>query len=653
MDALLQLLSGQHLLFLVIGVALGLTVGILPGLGGIAGLSLVLPFIYGTDPGAALAMMIGLTSVTATSDTFPSVLMGIPGTASSQATVLDGFPLSKQGQAARALGAAFTASLIGGVFGAIVLTGAIFVAKPIILSIGFGEQLMLVLLALTMVGMLTGESPAKGLASCGLGLLIGAIGTAFTTAEMRMAFDNLYLTDGVPLVIVGLGMFAVPEIVDLLRRQRTISETGVLGAGWMQGLRDAIAHKWIVLRCSGIGCLIGALPGLGGSVIDWIAYGHIKQISKDKSQFGHGDIRGVIAPESANNAKEGGALIPTLLFGIPGSGSMALLLGGLILIGVEPGPGMVDEHLDLSFVIIWSIAVANLFGAGACLVLAQPISKLTTIRYALIAPFMFAIIFFAAFQATRDWGDMIGLIVLGTLGVYMKRFGWSRPALLIGFVLSKKVEDAVYQTVQAYGFSFLDRPIVLILLALVVLSVIAALRAKSHGPDPRQVAVHTTENRGPQIAFLLVVSLLPIWAIVDTAPRVFSMWVYPVTAAVVTFVPLAVIGARLVFGREPHVVFFDSERDRESALPDRPSNVHYLLWLLGLLVGAALIGFVFAIAAFIFIFLQVKARAPVVGSIIGTAAFVLLLAVLGNMLVLEYPAGLLQDYVPMPWPFIN
>jgi TctA family transporter len=646
-------LSGQHLLFLVLGVALGLAVGILPGLGGIAGLSLVLPFIYGTDPGPALAMMIGLTSVTATSDTFPSVLMGIPGTASSQATVLDGFPLSKQGQAARALGAAFTASLFGGVFGALVLTGAIFIAKPIILAIGFGEQLMLVLLALTMVGMLTGASAAKGLASCGLGLLIGAIGTAFTTAEMRMAFDHLYLTDGVPLIIVGLGMFAVPEIVDLLRRQRTISESGVLGAGWVQGFRDAIEHRWIVLRCSGIGCLIGALPGLGGSVIDWIAYGHIKQISKDKSRFGHGDIRGVIAPESANNAKEGGALIPTLLFGIPGSGSMALLLGGLILIGVEPGPEMVTENLDLSFVIIWSIAVANIFGAGACLLLAPSISKLTTIRYTLIAPFMFSIIFFAAYQATRDWGDIVGLLLLGTLGIYMKRFGWSRPALLIGFVLSKKVEDAVYQTVQAYGLSFLDRPVVLVLLALVVLSAIIALRTKSRGFDPRQTPEHSAEKPWPQIMFLLVVLVLPIWAIVDTAPRVFSMWVYPVTAAVLTLIPLIWIGTRLVLGREPNVVFFDSEHKTVDSFPEKRSALHYILWLVGLLIGSALIGFVFAIAIFIFVFLRVKARTTILSSALGATAFVLLLGTLGNLLVLEYPTGLLQAYWPMPWPFIN
>ena len=210
LPALGNLMSGEHILFLIIGVIIGLAVGLLPGLGGVAGMSLIIPFIYGLDPGSALAMMIGLTSVTTTSDTFPSVLLGIPGSSGSQATVMDGFPLTKKGQAARALSAAFAASLFGGVFGAIVLTGAIFVARPLILAIGFGEQLMLILLALTLVGMLTGGSAIKGLAACGTGLLLGTVGAATATAEYRMTFDLLYLSDGIPLMIVGLGIFAIP-----------------------------------------------------------------------------------------------------------------------------------------------------------------------------------------------------------------------------------------------------------------------------------------------------------------------------------------------------------------------------------------------------------------------------------------------------------
>src|SRR3972149_1609775 len=198
LTALVTLFDLEHFLFLPLGTFLGLVVGILPGLGGIAGLSLLLPFVYGKDPTLVLPMMIGLLAVTNTSDTFPAVLMGIPGTSSAQATILDGYPLAQRGEAARALGAAFSASLLGGLFGAIVLTASIYLARPLILAVGFGEQLMLIILALTMVGMLTGASALKGVASCGLGLLIGSVGAAPATGEYRLAFDPVYLGGGLP-----------------------------------------------------------------------------------------------------------------------------------------------------------------------------------------------------------------------------------------------------------------------------------------------------------------------------------------------------------------------------------------------------------------------------------------------------------------------
>jgi putative tricarboxylic transport membrane protein len=337
LSAMGQLADPYHLLFLFTGVILGLVVGILPGLGGIAGLSVLLPFVFGMDASHALAMMIGLIAPTSTSDTFPSVLMGIPGTSASQATVVDGFPMAKRGEGARALGAAFTASMFGGLFGAVVLTGAIFAARPIILAMGFGEQLLLVILALSMIGMLTGTSALKGLSTCCFGLLLGSMGTAPATGEFRLVGESIYLSDGIPIVIVGLGMFALPEIIDLLRRSSRISETATLGHGWIEGFKDVFRHWWIVLRCSVIGCIVGALPGLGGSVVDWIAYGHVVQTTDHRERYGTGDVRGVLAPESANNAKEGGALIPTLLFGIPGSGSMAILLGGRNDVDSESG----------------------------------------------------------------------------------------------------------------------------------------------------------------------------------------------------------------------------------------------------------------------------------------------------------------------------
>jgi len=194
------------------------------------------------------------------------------------------------------------------------------------------------------------------------------------------------------------------------------------------------------LRCAFIGVVVGIIPGLGGSVVDWIAYGHSVQTAKDKSQFGKGDIRGIVGPESSNNAKEGGGLVPTLLFGIPGSGSMAVFLGGMVLLGLEAGPSMVTHELPTTYTIVWSLALANIFGAGLCLILSGQIAKLTTIRFPLLAPFLFIMLTFACFQSKQSLWDLAALVGVGIVGIYMKRFGWPRPAFLIGFVLADQAE---------------------------------------------------------------------------------------------------------------------------------------------------------------------------------------------------------------------
>lgn len=641
---------------LVGGVFLGLSVGILPGLGGSAGLALLLPFLYGMDPSVALAMMIGLQSVTATSDTFPSVLMGIPGTASSQATVMDGFPMSKKGEAARALSAAFVSSLFGGLIGALVLSGAVLIAVPLLLAIGFGEQMMLIILSLTMVGMLTGVDPLKGLASCALGLLLANVGPAPMSGEYRLDFLDFgtdYLLDPIQLVVMGLAMFALPEIIDLLRRQWSISESGKLGSGWLQGVKDWAQNWWLSLRCAIIGCLVGALPGLGGSVIDWIAYGHAVQSTVRKEDYGTGDVRGVIAPESANNAKEGGALIPTLLFGIPGSGSMAILLGGFVMIGIEPGLHIITSQLDLVYLMIWSVALANVIGAGACVFLADHIAKLTTIRYTLVAPFMFGLIFFAAFQSTRHWGDLVLLMVLGTLGVYMKRFGWPRPALLIGFVLAPQVEQMVYVTYSVYGFRVLEKPIVLVLLALTILSTIVAIRFKPNKPVLNEDGPHKAHGRRPQLLFYSLVLIFVALVVGDTFRHQENLTiVYPWFTAGLSLVFLIPMGIQLVGGKRPATVFYDSEHEAFSEHIEYRSNEYYLLWLLGMLGVSALFGFVIGIAAFIYIFIFKKAEWGHRNCAISAGAFVLFLGALSHFLTLEYPPGVLQSVfqINLPWP---
>ncbi|MPZ46964.1 MAG: hypothetical protein GEV05_27085 [Betaproteobacteria bacterium] len=650
LQALLTLLSVQHFLSLLGGTLLGLVVGFLPGLGGIAALSLLLPFVYGGDPTLVLPMMIGLLAVTNTSDTFPAVLVGIPGTSSAQATILDGHALARRGEAARALGAAFSASLLGGLFGALILTLSIQVARPLILGVGFGEQLMLVILALTMVGMLTGASAVKGLIMCGMGLLVGSMGAAPATAEERLTFGTIYLSDGIPLVIMGLAMFAIPELLDVLRKRVQISSIPELGSGTFQGFRETLKHKWLVVRCSSLGVIIGALPGLGGSVTNWVAYGHAVQTAKDRSSFGKGDIRGVIGPEASNNADNGGALIPTLMFGIPGSASMALFLGALILIGVEPGIGMMERHLDLTFIIIWSLAIANVIGAGICLFLAKPIARLTVVPFALVAPFMIVIVFFAAYQATRAWEDLIALFVLGILGMYMKRFGWSRPAFLIGFVLSMQLDASVYQSIQVYGMSFLERGGVQVMLALIAASVFVAARMKPHRESLTAAGPHASAGKTPQAIFLGLLILACLYTIYDAWHLAFLGKVFPISVALVTLALLVAAAVLMTFKR-PNYVFFDSEREWGNA--DKPvhGDLHFQAWILTLLATIALLGFVLGIFTYITTFLRMKAGLRWLSAIGGALGAVIVLSTFGYFLTLEYPKGLLQAVAALPWPF--
>jgi putative tricarboxylic transport membrane protein len=647
-----EITSGAHLLYLFGGVIMGLVVGIFPGLGGIVGLSLLLPFLYGIEPTSALAMLIGLVAIIPTSDTFTSVLMGIPGSSASQATVLDGFPLAKKGEAARALGAAFSASLYGGLIGAIVLTFFIVVARPFILLFTSAELFMLTILGLSMVGVLAGNCLPKGLLACGLGLMFGALGGAPATGEFRMSFDNAYLGDGLPLVVIGLAMFAVPEIIDLLRGGGAISRSASLGKGWIQGIKDMWAYRWLCTRCAGIGCIIGALPGLGGSVVDWIAYGHVKQTASDKSQFGKGDIRGVLAPESANNAKEGGGLIPTLLFAIPGSGSMAVFLGGMELIGLEPGPSMVDGKLNLTYVIIWSLALANVIGAGCCLLISKSVARITTIRYVYLAPFMIMVICFAAFQATRDIGDLLVLFTVGLVGIMFKRFGFPRPAFLIGFVLADNSETYLYQAVQFYDWDFLLRPGVIIIFVLTILSVWYGARNAPTGETEAEDAVAAkATNMLPQAMFCGLIVLLFAWGLYDGVQHSFLGAVYPVGICIV-MLPIAIhlfyVTAK---NKTDHSANYDYEVEGDHAGREGVPNLgYYLMWLGGFIAAVVLIGFWLAITGFFIAFLRKESDASWTRILTMTVCGVGFITALSWIMVLVFPGGLLQYYVDLPWP---
>lgn len=659
-EAFALILQPQQIAYLAAGVLLGLSVGVFPGLGGIAGLSLVLPFIFGMDPVSGLALMVGLVAVIPTSDTFASVLMGIPGSSASQATVLDGFPLSKKGQAARALAAAFVSSLFGGLFGAVVLTFFILMARPLILAFGLPELLMLTILGFSMVGVLAGRSLLKGLVAAGLGMAIGAIGEAPAQGSPRMDFGFWYLQDGLQLVIIGLGIFAIPEIISLLRQNRAISETARLGAGWMDGIRDWWRNIFLSIRCATIGVIVGVVPGLGGSVVDWIAYGHTVQTSKNKENFGKGDIRGVIGPESSNNAKEGGGLVPTLLFGIPGSGSMAVFIGGMILLGYEAGPQMIRNDLPITYTVVWSLALANVFGAGLCIFLSGGIAKLTTIRFPLLVPFLFMMISFAAFQSRQTLWDLGALVAIGLLGIFMRRFEWPRPAFLIGFVLADQAEVYTYQATQiamtrfrrgfGEGLEYIFSPTVIVLLVITVVSIWLGTRQKPGGDAETDRLRPGADRTAPLIFAGLVTLFMAVMFVVTAQLSVLIDKVFPMVVSGFAFIGGLILLLQMWRSPQSDVLFADGEsRGEDSIAPHGLWGT--LVWFVALLVLTALFGFVIALALFFVIFLRLRERLSWLRIGIMTAGGIGVLLVMAGALNRDFPPGLLQALVELPWPF--
>lgn len=483
-EALALIIQPSRLAFVFLGTGIGMVIGTLPGLGGAVGMAILLPFVFGMDPISGVALLMGMSAVTTTSDSFPSILLGVPGTSGSQATIMDGYPMAQKGQGSRALGAAFTSSIIGGVFGAFLLVLSLAIARPLILALGSPELFMLSLLGLSAVAVLVRGAPTSGLLGGAMGLMLGTIGFAPATPEIRYFINEwTYLLDGVSVAIVALALFAVPEIIDLLVARRSVTRAEYLEAtknenltrGLFEGVKDTFANLSLVFRSASIGTGIGFAPGLGGSVVDWITYGAAKQSIKGNT-FGEGDVRGVIAPESANNAKEGGGLIPTLLFGIPGSASMAILLGGFLLLNIQPGPTMLTTNLPLTLSIVWTLVIANIAAGLLCFAITKPVSRIVTIPMSKLAPFLLVIMTIAVYQSSRTYGDIGVFLGIGIVAWFIKQIGIPRPPVMIGFVLSGPLERYLHISMSRYGWAWLTRPGVVILGLVIVAIVLVAIK---------------------------------------------------------------------------------------------------------------------------------------------------------------------------------
>jgi len=473
--SLYGLVSSPHIMGLMfIAVVFGVLVGVTPGIGGKLSIAMAIPFVYGMDMIAGAVFLLTMHAVNGTSGQISSIMFGIPGDGDDAATTLDGHPLAKQGQAARALGASITASGVGGIIGAVVFAILIPVLEPVVLQFSPAEFFLIAILGISFIAFLaSGHKIVKGLIVGFWGLMLSTVGMDPQTGTPRFAGDILMLWDGVSLVTAVLAMFAVPEMLGLGAQGKSISDVPRDSASFsyrqlFSGVMEVPRHWWLVIRTSVIGAVIGIIPGLGGSAAAWFCYGHAVQTSKHPERFGKGAIEGVIAPETASNAKEGGGLLPTLFFGIPGSSGMAVLLGAFIILGIQPGALMMTDHLDVVWSLIWALVVGNLMAVALLLVICRYVAVLTFVNGRLLVPFVLVFISLGCFLSDFNWENLIILSVFSVLGYAFMRAGWPRSPFVIGLILGGNAEGSLHQALQLWGYSFFLRPMSLVLIAMIV-----------------------------------------------------------------------------------------------------------------------------------------------------------------------------------------
>lgn len=471
----LQSISLGVLPYLAVGALFGLIIGVIPGLSGHFAMAMAVTFLYSLEPGAGIAFLLGAHATVAQGGGLTAILFSTPGTGQNAATLLDGPPMRDKGQAGIAVGAAMASCFLGATFGAVALALLVPVLREVVLFFGPPEIFVLSFLALTFVAVLGKEDLTRSLIAALLGLLLAMIGVDNVTNTARFTMGSSTLEDGLSLVPVILGLFAVAEMIDLwaiggslARNQSRALSARDTQSQIFQGIGIAFKRWWLVLRCSAIGTTMGLIPGLGSAPAAFVAYGHAKQTSKDKESFGKGNIEGVIGPEAANDAVEGGALASTLAFGIPGSSSMAILLSGLFIVGLETGPSMLNENLNMVFLMIFTIIFGNLIGTIVGMFMVNPLSRATSIRAQLMVPVLMAVIVTGAYASDRAVFDIGIALFFGVLGYAMKLLNYSRAALLIGFVLGFAVEKNLYLALLLKGPFFFLQPIPLTLTLITV-----------------------------------------------------------------------------------------------------------------------------------------------------------------------------------------
>jgi putative tricarboxylic transport membrane protein len=462
------LMEPSHLMWLGLGMLAGLVVGGIPGFNDTNFLAMMLPFSVYLGPMDAVIFMMACFCSSQAAGSIPAILLNIPGTPSNAPTCLEGFRMTRQGRAGQALGISIISSTIGGLLSAVFAVILTPVVGVYALSFGPAEMFMMAVFGMTAVGSLTGKSTVKGLFSSALGLFVACVGTEFELGYTRAAFGFYELFEGFPLIPVLLGVFGFAELFSLAYQESLVEEGQQRFTGYgpiFEGIREALKHWGNMIRSGIIGIIIGLIPGTGAAIATWVSYGQAKQWSKHPEKFGTGYVEGLVAADACNNGVPGGALIPTVTLGIPGSGTTLVIMAALMINGVTPGPSFFGEHAVEAYAILFSLVLANLFLFPIGLGVARLAAQVTAVPNRFLVPIIALFCMAGAFAWREMVFDMYLVIIFGAFGAIMTRYGYSVPAFLLALLLGPLAERNFAWAVQINGLASFQRPIALVILA--------------------------------------------------------------------------------------------------------------------------------------------------------------------------------------------
>ena len=463
--------------WVVAGVLIGIVVGALPGLGASLGMAILLPLTLPLDGVDAIILLIGIYSGAMYGGSIAAILINAPGTSAAAATTFDGYPMSRQGKAVTALSLSATASAMAGFLTVATLILLSPVLVEFVLMFGTPERFLIAILGLAMITIVARGSMVKGLIAGFFGLALTTVGSAPMTGDVRYTFGQFALYDGISFIAALIGLFAVAEMLKLANETGGISKRGfeVTGAV-LPGVRSVFNHPLTVVKSAYIGMGIGSIPGAGSTVSNFVAYTEAVRASDDPDSFGQGNEIGVIASESSNNGTVGGSVIPAIAFGIPGSAATAVLIGGLIMHGLTPGPALFDPdaNLNVTFAVFIALLIGNVVILAVGLsAITRAGGALTSIDTDYIIPMVLVLSFLGAFALNNGrWVDVITIVALGVIGFYMKKYDYSIIAFVLGVVLGGIAEENLFRSLILTEGTipiFFTKPLSLAIVVVIVL----------------------------------------------------------------------------------------------------------------------------------------------------------------------------------------